>query len=137
MDDFISQLTDSDLEALSRGLGYMRAPIGTAGNAGAYGGIIPMLTDKGVPAIITADGPAGIRIAKYTSLLPCGTALASTWDVELVETLYQLVGEEMSYYEVDILLGAGMNIHRNPLCGRNFEYFPKTRCCQEKWRWRL
>lgn len=122
-DDFISQLTDSDLEALSRGLGYMRAPIGTAGNAGAYGGIIPTLTDKGVPAIITADGPAGIRIAKYTSLLPCGTALASTWDVELVETLYQLVGEEMSYYEVDILLGAGMNIHRNPLCGRNFEYF--------------
>lgn len=123
MDDFISQLTDSDLEALSRGLGYMRVPIGTAGNAGAYGGIIPTLTDKGVPAIITADGPAGIRIAKYTSLLPCGTALASTWDVELVETLYQLVGEEMSYYEVDILLGAGMNIHRNPLCGRNFEYF--------------
>lgn len=122
-DDFISQLTDSDLEALSRGLGYMRVPIGTAGNAGAYGGIIPTLTDKGVPAIITADGPAGIRIAKYTSLLPCGTALASTWDVELVETLYQLVGEEMSYYEVDILLGAGMNIHRNPLCGRNFEYF--------------
>ncbi len=123
IDAFISQLTDSDLEALSRGLGYMRVPIGTAGNAGAYGGIIPTLTDKGVPAIITADGPAGIRIAKYTSLLPCGTALASTWDVELVEELYKLVGEEMSYYEVDILLGAGMNIHRNPLCGRNFEYF--------------
>ncbi|MDE5549405.1 MAG: fibronectin type III-like domain-contianing protein [Clostridia bacterium] len=123
MDAFISQLTDKELEALTRGIGYMRVAVEPFGNAGVYGGIIPSLQEKGVPMIITADGPAGIRIAKFTSLLPCGTALASTWDVELVEELYNLVGKEMAYYGADVLLGAGMNIHRNPLCGRNFEYF--------------
>jgi len=76
-----------------------------------------------VPAVIVADGPAGIRIGRFTALLPCGTALASTWDTELMEKLYECVGREMQHYGVDVLLGAGMNIHRSPLCGRNFEYF--------------
>ena len=123
IDAFISQLTNEELEALTRGIGYMRVAVEPFGNAGAYGGVIPSLQEKGVPMIITADGPAGIRIAKFTSLLPCGTALASTWDIDLVEELYALVGKEMAHYGVDVLLGAGMNIHRNPLCGRNFEYF--------------
>lgn len=123
MDTFISQLTDVELEALTRGIGYMRVAVEPLGNAGAYGGVIPSLKEKGVPMIITADGPAGIRISKFTSLLPCGTALASTWDIHLVEQLYTLVGKEMAHYGADVLLGAGMNIHRNPLCGRNFEYF--------------
>ena len=82
-----------------------------------------MLEERGIPALTTSDGPAGVRINAYTSLLPCGTALASTWDLELVEQLYELLGKEMEYHNTHILLGPGMNIHRNPLFGRNFEYF--------------
>lgn len=123
MDTFISQFTDRELEALTRGGGGMNYSGGVVGNAGAYGGVIPSLREKGVPEIITTDGPSGIRIGKYTALLPCGTALASTWNCGLVEKLYQKVGQEMCHYRSDVLLGAGMNIHRNPLCGRNFEYF--------------
>ena len=101
----------------------MNSPLGAPGNAGVFGGVIPSLQEKGVPAITCCDGPAGIRMQKYCSLVPCGTGLAATWNRELTEKLYSLVGSEMKYYGVDILLAPGMNINRNPLCGRNFEYF--------------
>ncbi|MBR2671283.1 MAG: glycoside hydrolase family 3 C-terminal domain-containing protein [Oscillospiraceae bacterium] len=123
LDRFIASLTDEELEALSRGHGMMGSSYGVAGNAGAFGGITESLEKKGVPAVITSDGPAGLRLRKYCSLLPCGTALACTWNTELVEALSAKVGEEMVYYGVDVQLAPGMNIHRNPLCGRNFEYF--------------
>ena len=101
----------------------MGSPYGVAGNAGAFGGITDSLREKGVPPIITSDGPAGLRLKRYCSLIPCGTALACTWDTELVEELSVKTGEEMIHYGVDVHLAPGMNIHRNPLCGRNFEYF--------------
>lgn len=123
VNDFVAVLNDEELQALTRGYGCMNAPQGVAGNAGAYGGIIKSLAQKGVRAVVTTDGPAGIRIGHYNALLPCGTALACTWDPLLVEKLYEKAGEEMIHYGTDVLLGAGMNIHRNPLCGRNFEYF--------------
>ena len=123
LDAFIAQLSDAELEALSRGKGMMNVPEGVPGNAGAFGGVIRSLRDKGVPPLITSDGPAGLRLKKTASLCPCGTALACTWDQELVERLYRKIGEEMAHYGVDVYLGPGMNIHRNPLCGRNFEYF--------------
>ncbi|MDE6412879.1 MAG: beta-glucosidase, partial [Eubacterium sp.] len=96
---------------------------GGGNNAGAFGGIIPSLRDKGVNPIITTDGPAGIRIRKYTSLIPCGTALASTFNCALVQELTSVMGAEMVKQESDVLLAPGMNIQRNVLCGRNFEYF--------------
>ena len=123
LDTFIAGLSDEELEALSRGHGMMGSSLGVAGNAGAFGGVIESLRQKGVPPIITADGPAGLRLKKYCALLPCGTALACTWNTELVETLSAKVGEEMIHYGVDVQLAPGMNIHRNPLCGRNFEYY--------------
>lgn len=123
MDDFISQLTDEELEGLTRGEGKMDSELGVSGNAGAFGGILPPLRDKGIPPIITTDGPAGIRIREYTSLVPCGAALASTFDCDLVQSLTSKMGEEMKKHKTDILLAPGMNIHRNVLCGRNFEYF--------------
>ena len=124
LDDFISQLSVEELEGLTRGEGAMDSKLGIAGNAGAFGGITPVLREKyGVPPVITSDGPAGIRIKSYCALLPCGSALASTWDTELIKKLLTLVSEEMEHYHVDVLLSPGMNIHRNPLCGRNFEYF--------------
>ena len=123
LDEFISQLTDKELEALTRGQGKMDSELGVIGNAGAFCGIIPSLRDKGVPPIITTDGPAGVRIRKYTSLIPCGTALACSWNTELVEELASVMGKELKFHKSDVLLAPGMNIHRNVLCGRNFEYF--------------
>ena len=76
-----------------------------------------------MPPATTTDGPSGIRLQYYCSLLPCGTALACAWNPQLVESLYQAHGREMVMKGSDMLLGPGMNIHRNPLCGRNFEYF--------------
>ena len=123
LDDFIARLSDEELEALSRGHGMMGSSLGVAGNAGAFGGVIESLREKGVRPIITSDGPAGLRLKKYCALQPCGTALACTWNTDLVEALSAKVGEEMIHYGVDVQLAPGMNIHRNPLCGRNFEYF--------------
>ena len=123
LDDFIAQLTDDELEGLTRGEGGMGSELGVAGNAGAYGGVLESLREKGVPPIITADGPSGLRLMKYCSLLPSGTALACTFDTALVEELYSHLGKEMNKHILDVVLNPGMNIHRNPLCGRNFEYF--------------
>lgn len=123
LEAFIAQLDDKELEALTRGEGAMGSGLGVAGNAGAFGGIIPSLREKGVPPIITADGPAGLRLKRFTALLPCGTGLACTFDDALVENLFVQVGKEMQKHDLDVVLSPGMNIHRNPLCGRNFEYF--------------
>lgn len=123
LDEFISQLDNKELEALTRGQGKMDSHYGVVGNAGAFGGIIPSLQEKGIPPIITTDGPAGIRIRKYTSLIPCGTALACTWNTPLIEELTSVMGAELCHHKSDVLLAPGMNIHRNVLCGRNFEYF--------------
>jgi beta-glucosidase len=101
----------------------MGSSLGVAGNAGAFGGILPSLRDKGIPPVITADGPSGLRLRKYCALLPNGTALASTWDDKLVEELFAHIGKEMIKHGVDVVLSPGMNLHRNPLCGRNFEHF--------------
>ncbi len=123
LDEFISQLSNEELEMLTRGSGAMNSHLGVNGNAGAYGGITDELSKYGIPPMITSDGPAGIRIRKCTSLLPCGTTLASTWNKELIFELFAKQTNELDEYNIDILLAPGMNIHRNPLCGRNFEYY--------------
>ena len=123
MDDFIAQLTPEELNSLCKGEGQMDSPLGTRGNAGMLGGTTQSLRDKGLPTLTTTDGPSGIRVCCYTALLPCGTALASSWDVKAVEALGHLFGQEMVRKGSDILLGPGLNIHRDPLCGRNFEYY--------------
>lgn len=123
LDVFVSQLDLNELEAISRGDYVMNSPLGAKGNAGTLGGVLESLRDKGIPAITTTDGPSGIRLHASCSLLPIGAILASTFNEELVEELYTLVGKEMAAKGSDVLLAPGMNIHRSPLCGRNFEYF--------------
>ena len=77
-----------------------------------------------MPPVITTDGPSGIRLRAYASLLPCGTLIACSFNEELTERVYSLVAEEMKQKGSDVLLAPpGTNIHRDPLCGRNFEYF--------------
>lgn len=123
LDEFVAQLNIEELDAITRGEGGMRSSFGAGGNAGMLGGTTEALRQKGIPPVITTDGPSGIRVYAYASLLPCGTALACSWNPVLVEQLGVLFGAEMAEKGSDILLGPGMNIHRDPLCGRNFEYF--------------
>ncbi len=119
----VSSLSVEELEALTRGHGMMNSDLGTEGNAGAFGGIVPSLREKGITPIICSDGPAGLRLKRYCALLPCGAGQACSFNTELIEKLYGFVGDEMVRLHDDAFLGPGMNLHRNPLCGRNFEYF--------------
>lgn len=123
MEQFVAQLNNNELEAISRGDYVMNSPLGAKGNAGAFGGVLQSLRAKGIKPVITTDGPSGIRLSACCSLLPIGTLLACSFDPQLVEEVYSAVAEEMFAKGSDVLLAPGMNIHRNPLCGRNFEYY--------------
>ena len=101
----------------------MDSPLGVPGNAGTLGGVTEALRARGIPVVTTTDGPSGLRLAATAALLPCGTALASSWYPAAVQELAALHGAEMVAKGSDMLLSPGMNIHRDPLCGRNFEYF--------------
>lgn len=123
MEQFVAQLSNNELEAISRGDYVMNSPLGAKGNAGAFGGVLQSLRSKGIKPVITTDGPSGIRLSACCSLLPIGTLLACSFDPQLVEKVYSAVADEMFAKGSDVLLAPGMNIHRNPLCGRNFEYY--------------
>ena len=123
LDEFVAQLTPTEMETLLRGDGGMGSRLGPAGNASVFGGTLQSVRDKGVPPIPTCDGPSGLRLSANASLLPIGSLLACTWNNDLIEAMYYQVGLEMEMSGVDCILGPGMNIHRNPLCGRNFEYY--------------
>lgn len=139
LNDIVSKMTDEEKANFLIGLGMPGfdgvAPIvgyvekgkvpGAAG--GTYA--IPRL---GIPTVTVADGPAGLRIAPkrsntdktfYCTAFPVGTALASTWNEDLVTSVGKAMGNEVKEYGVDVLLAPALNIHRSPLCGRNFEYF--------------
>ncbi|MBO4882683.1 MAG: glycoside hydrolase family 3 protein [Lachnospiraceae bacterium] len=124
MDEFLAQLSDEDLAAIVRGEG-MGSPKVTAGTAAAFGGISDNLKGFGIPCGCCSDGPSGMRMDCGTRAfsLPNGTLLACTWNTDLNEKLFGMLGIEMTKNKIDVLLGPGMNIHRHPLNGRNFEYF--------------
>ncbi|WP_377071928.1 glycoside hydrolase family 3 C-terminal domain-containing protein [Ruminococcus bicirculans (ex Wegman et al. 2014)] len=124
MDEFIAQLSDYDLSCIIRGEG-MGSPRVTAGTASAFGGVSENLNGFGIPAGCCSDGPSGMRLDCGTKAfsLPNGTMIASSFNKELTSELFAFMGLEMATNKVDCLLGPGMNIHRHPLNGRNFEYF--------------
>ena len=118
LDKFVTQMTDQELIALVSGI-----PSQGVANTAGMGGISRL----GIPAVMTADGPAGVRldpkIGIPTTAWPCATLIACTWDPELAYAIGMAGGMECKENGLAIWLTPAMNIHRNPLCGRNFEYF--------------
>ena len=124
MDEFLAQFTDEELLPFVRGEG-MGSPKVTPGTASAYGGTSEVLKVHGVPCGCCSDGPSGLRLdcGDKAMAIPIGTLIACTFNRDLVADLMTYVGMEMRHYKVDCLLGPGMNLHRHPFNGRNFEYF--------------
>lgn len=114
LDELIKNMTSAQLIEMAMG----QPPALVRGTAGI--GNIPSLK---IPNPQTADGPAGIRSTKPTLCFPCATLFAATWNAEVLEEVGAAIGEDAIHNGVDILLAPGLNIHRNPLCGRNFEYY--------------
>lgn len=138
IDDLISKMTDEEKASMLMGTG-MPGFDGLTPVVGAIEGRVPgaaggtyEIKRLGIPEIIVADGPAGLRIKPirdndkntyYCTAFPVGTALASTWNPELIQRVGKAMGNEVKEYGVDVLLAPALNIHRNPLNGRNFEYY--------------
>lgn len=118
MDDFVAQLSIDELIHLLGG----QPNVGIA-NAFGFGN----MPEYEVPSVMMADGPAGVRIDKgigiYTTAFPCSTLLACTWNPEIVEAVGQAGGAELKENNLGVWLTPAINIHRSPLCGRNFEYY--------------
>ncbi|ULC57968.1 glycoside hydrolase family 3 C-terminal domain-containing protein [Flaviramulus sp. BrNp1-15] len=138
--DLIEKLTDEEKADLVVGIGMpgfdfetmQFSPNADLGKVPGSAGGTKAIERLGLPSIIVADGPAGLRISPerkndtntyFATAFPVGTALASTWNETLINSVGKAMGNEVKEYGVDVILGPGMNIHRNPLCGRNFEYY--------------
>ena len=131
--DVLSQMTPQEKIHLLKGAG-MASTIGMTkpgGIPGAVGAIVPT-PRLGIPTVHLSDGPAGLRIEPtrenddktyYCTAFPIATLLASSWNETLVYEVGNAMGKEAKAYGIDVILGPAANIHRHPLCGRNFEYF--------------
>ncbi len=138
VDDVIAAMTEDEKVLLLLGCGQrdVNEPIAVVG---ATDDIIPGAAGTthgverlGIPPMVLADGPAGLRIKPqrdssektfYCTAFPIASCLSSTWNKELVNQVGESMGQEVKEYGVDVILGPGVNIHRNPLCGRNYEYY--------------
>ena len=118
LDEFVSELSIDDLIHLLGG-----QP--NTGVANTFG--IGNMPEYGIPSVMTADGPAGVRIAPevgiYTTAFPCSTLLACTWNPDVLEAVGRAGGEELKENNLALWLTPAICIHRSPLCGRNFEYY--------------
>ena len=138
IDEVIAAMTNEEKAYLLVGSG-MKGETGNVPVVGSTDDLVPgaagtthAIPRLGIPSIVLADGPAGLRIKPtregsedtyYCTAFPIATALASTWNTDLVQNVGKSMGNEVLEYGVDVILGPGANMHRNPLCGRNYEYY--------------
>lgn len=137
IDEVLASMTLEEKATLCVGCGWgsMNASLAD-GKSGQLvpgaAGVTQAIPRLGIPSTVLADGPAGLRIdplrkgdekTYYCTGFPVGTVLACSWNTAMVEELLKSMGEEVREYGADVLLAPGTNLHRNPLCGRNFEYF--------------
>ena len=136
IDEIINAMTLEEKVTLlvggSRPITIDGVPTGTTNLVPGAAGVTRAVPRLGITQTVLADGPAGVRInptrqndpnTYYATAFPVGTALATSWDLDLVNEVTEAMGQEVLEFGVDVLLAPGMNIHRNVLCGRNFEYF--------------
>jgi beta-glucosidase len=151
IDNLVSLMTLDEKANLAVGTGMIFSPVNPGSSDNAEGtetataapeaknvlvdgaaGTTHSIPRLGITAMVLADGPAGLRISPkrkndtnsyYCTAFPIATLLASTWDTEMVYSVGQAIGNEVLEYGVDFLLAPALNLHRNPLCGRNFEYY--------------
>lgn len=158
MEEFAAQLDAAQLADLCCGTGWgvqdeNNPVIGASSESvpGAAGETTHALESYGVSSIVLADGPGGVRITQqfeatdlesgekrqvyhYCTAWPVGTLLAQSFDPEILERVGCGMAADMQAMRIDLLLGPGMNIQRDPMCGRNFEYFRKILSYLERWR---
>ena len=139
IDQVVAAMTLEEKAALVVGVGMDSGEEGLSATIGAQAELVPgaagsthAIKRMGIPATVLADGPAGLRInptrkgdknTYYCTHFPIGTLLASTWNQQLIEEVGRAIGNEVLEYGADVLLAPAENIHRNPLNGRNFEYY--------------
>lgn len=139
IDEVVSAMTLEEKAQLIIGVGMSGVAVdqpvigaSDGGKVAGAAGFTATIERLGIPAIALCDGPAGLRISPtregdeqtyYCTHFPIGTLLASTWNTELVKQVGEAMGNEVLEYGGDVLLAPAVNIHRNPLCGRNFEYY--------------
>lgn len=126
INEFVAQFGKEELCLLVRGEGMSSPKAPIDGTAGSFAGVSAVWANHGTPVVTTVDGPCGIRLTKkdgFATCIPTGTLIASTWAPEIVKDVFGIFVTEMKDYRLDIALAPGINIHRHPLGGRNFEYF--------------
>ncbi len=125
MDDFIAQFTPTELSYLVKGEGWGSTKTPIVGSAAIMGGTTEAMLKHGVPVVTLCDGPSGPRTRgeeKYTCI-PSGIIIASTWNPDCIKDVFKGFADELIESKIDVILAPGVNIHRHPFCGRNFEYF--------------
>ena len=125
IDEFVAQFSAEELMLIIRGEGMSSPKASVPGTASCFAGVTKFWNNKGVPVVTTCDGPSGIRMesAARATCIPTGTLIAASWSPDMICEMFDCFAEEMLGYGIDVILAPGVNIHRNPLCGRNFEYF--------------